>query len=231
MGKAQITGGGAKGLYAIRVLYARDRVQAAIAKIDAALSLIATRAAALAAEIAAAQAAYDAAKADPATPFSQLATLAAALYAKQMQQSLLTLESSSKETKKRQLQSIPADPDASAWCADLTETLTGVVGTIEPNGEPGGYIIRPGHDNRAAYSAQRDGQLQPVLANTPEGAFFNKALMPGWQKWHPTYRVGTITDLDVGENTCAVALDAATSREQGLAINLAVGICPIEYMT
>ena len=113
----------------------------------------------------------------------------------------------------------PSDPTVTAWCADLTEDLSGEVGTIEIPGERGSVNIQPGYDSNADYSASRDGELGPVIAQPPAGAYYNLAMLPGWQKWKPTYRYGTITSIDHDANTCNVTLDAATSSQQSLNVN------------
>ena len=127
---------------------------------------------------------------------------------------------------------VPADEDVSAWCADLTENLTGVVGTIEVPGERGVVQIRPGYGGGAAFSAARDGQIRATMAGTPEAAFYNLAMLPGWQKWMPTFRHGVITAIDYALDTCSVTLDAATSSQQSLAVNQSASLTnvPIEYM-
>lgn len=126
-----------------------------------------------------------------------------------------------------------AERTQEAWCADLTEDLAAdtEVGTIEINGEADTIIIHPGYDGAAVYDQDRDGQLQPPELSTAAQAFYNYAMLPGWQKWKPTYRVGTITALD--GDTCTVALDAALSNAQSLDINQAETLTdvPIEYMT
>ncbi len=125
----------------------------------------------------------------------------------------------------------PQDPTIEAWCADLTEDLTGFVGTMEINGErKAGVNIQPGFEGNAEYNPQRDGMLQPAIAATPAGAFYNLAMFPGWQKWKPTFRYGTITFLD--GDTCTVDLDPAVSSCQGLNINQTniLQDVPIDYM-
>jgi hypothetical protein len=139
---------------------------------------------------------------------------------------------------------VAADPVVTAWCCDFSLELTGPVGTIEVPGERAGVpvLIRPGHLGAAAYAPARDGQLQPVLASTPAGAFYNLCMLPGWQKWRPTHRLGALTAKS--DDTCSVALDPAASsdRGSGLAANLNInqdtedGLVtldnvPIEYMT
>lgn len=239
MGKGQIVSGGASGQYTVKILWDRARATDAIARLEAEIASIDALLPSLLAEVESLQIQYEAAKyaVSPATPFSELAALLSAINAKRARYDLYLVERASKDKRRQLLQSIPADANASAWCADLTENLTGDVGTIEPKGEPADYIIRPGHGGGAAYSAARDGQIQPILSGTPEGTFWNKAMMPGWQKWQPQYRIGTITAIDTGTDTCDLTLDAENSRErprgQDLDINQGVDLedVPIVYMT
>lgn len=126
---------------------------------------------------------------------------------------------------------IPDDPTVSIWCADLTEDASGSVGTMEVPGEESGTVmVRPGGE---AYSAARDGVLVPLLAQSPEQTFFNISMTPGWQKWQPLWRFGTITDIDGGADTADVTLDAATSSQQNLAVNQTgtISDVPISYLT
>ena len=128
----------------------------------------------------------------------------------------------------------PIDEVMQAWCADLNENLTGIVGTIEIPGEVAApIIIYPGGEDgtEAVYDAAVDGIVTPSLGISPEESFYNLALLPCWQKWQPTYRVGTITALDA--NTCDVNLDAAESSQQGLDVNKQDiwGDVPISYMS
>lgn len=126
---------------------------------------------------------------------------------------------------------MPADPTVAAWCADLTENLSGIVGTIEVPGERGTVLIQPGYDGNAAYDSERDGVLQPSIAGTSESVYFNWALRPGWQKWWPTYRFGVITALS--GDTCDLRLYNAQSSDQGLQLNQTTTLSnvSIEYMT
>jgi len=112
----------------------------------------------------------------------------------------------------------PADPTINAWCADSTEGLSGEVGTIEVPGERGSVNIQPGYGGNAVYDSARDGQLGHPLNNPPEGTWYNLAMLPGWQKWQPTYRYGTITAKPTVD-TADVTLDAATSSQQSLDVN------------
>lgn len=119
------------------------------------------------------------------------------------------------------LNNFPDDPVKVAWCADHTEELSGQIGTIEVPGEIGEVLIRPGFDGDAAFNATRDGQIQPSIAGTPAQVWFNLAVFPGWQKWLPTFRFGTIVadSLDFDNNTCSVCLDPSYSSAQNLDIN------------
>ncbi|MFZ3044267.1 MAG: hypothetical protein WA151_00005, partial [Desulfatirhabdiaceae bacterium] len=139
------------------------------------------------------------------------------------------------EKRKQVLESLPDDPIVSAWCADLTENLSGEVATIEPYGEYNDErtLIRPGYDNRHIYNADRDGQLQFVKAMTVAQAFYNLAMLPGWQRWMPTYRIGEITAIDHEANTCNLTLETVRSSQQRLLISgwpTLTGV-PFEYMT
>lgn len=126
---------------------------------------------------------------------------------------------------------MPEDFTVSAWCADLTTGLTGDVGTIEIPGERSdGLNIQPGTDGNAEYNSERDGQLLPAVATSAMASYFNRALLPGWQKWKPTYRYGTIVpdSLDFDSDTCSVCLDPAYSSQQNLDINRSQGFSSCE---
>jgi hypothetical protein len=124
-----------------------------------------------------------------------------------------------------------ADPTVTAWCSDRSLTLSGEVGTIEVPGERGSVNIKPGYQGGQVYAANTDGKLQPTKAGTPSSVFYNWAMFPGWQKWKPTYRYGTIVAKD--GNSCTVLLDTAVSSAQDLAINASSTLTsvPIEYMS
>lgn len=120
---------------------------------------------------------------------------------------------------------MPNDPIiTSVWCADRTEGLSGNVGTIEIPGEPQSFNIQPGYDENAVYNSGRDAQLFPAIACSADQAFFNKAILPGWQKWQPTYRYGIITLIDNFADTCTVALLSAKSSQQNLNVNQGSGL-------
>jgi len=126
---------------------------------------------------------------------------------------------------------VPQDQVVSAWCADLTEDLEGEVGTIEVPGEVGNIQIQPGFENNADYDSARDGQLVPSATLPPCGFFYNLAMLPGWQKWKPLFRYGTITNIN--GDIADVNLEGTTSSQQGLDINQenSLSDVPIEYMS
>ena len=126
---------------------------------------------------------------------------------------------------------MPDDRSINAWCVDLTTGLTGDVGTIEVAGErSGGVNIQPGYDGNAVYNASRDGQLLPAVATTAAAAYFNRAIMPGWQKHLPTFRYGVIVadSIDFDGNTCDVCLDPTYSSQLNLDINQDQGFSQCE---
>lgn len=132
-----------------------------------------------------------------------------------------------------QLLAVPKDKTISAWCADFTETLAGEVALIEIPGESRYFNIYPGYNSEEArYNQARDGQLVPILAQTAAQVFYNLAMLPGWQKWRPTYRYGTITAIDVDNDTANVTLDNTLSAQLNININQASSLenVPVVYM-
>jgi len=114
------------------------------------------------------------------------------------------------------------------WCADYTLQATGEVATIEVPGEPQNVLMVPGG---AAHTAA-DGQLLARELMTGPQAYFNAAILPGWQKFKPTYRTGRITAISL--NTADVELDAAISSVTELTLNVnqttTLSNVPIQYM-
>lgn len=201
MGRGQIISGGTNGQYQVKLIYAyRSRIDAKILRAQQNIT-------AIEAQIVTVEAAI-LAETDP----KKKADLV-------IQKSVLNLQIASLNKEIAYYQTkMPADPTLAAWCADLTEDLTGNVGTIEIPGEPTTVLVRPGYSGRAVYSASRDGQLMPAIAGEPYQVLFNWMLLPGWQRHEPIYRAGTIApdSLDYDANTCSVCLDAAYSSQLSL---------------
>lgn len=113
----------------------------------------------------------------------------------------------------------PEDPTVSAWCGDYTTDLTGYVGTIEVDGQTDEIQIYPGYGDEADYNASRDGQLASSMAMSPETTFFNFAMMPGWQRWKPTFKHAILSNLQIRGNKpdlCTITLTNAPSEILGL---------------
>ncbi|MFP5259292.1 MAG: transglutaminase-like cysteine peptidase, partial [Acidobacteriota bacterium] len=100
------------------------------------------------------------------------------------------------------------------WCADATEDLQPgeTVGTVEINQESAQMLIRPA-------GAAPDSILELGLANAAAATYLNWSMLPGVQRWRPTYRVGTIKEVDYDADTCVVCLDDARSSAQNIKIN------------
>jgi len=248
MGKGTITAGGPAGLYSVTLELARERITAKIAKMTADIAVLTAKIAQIQAQIDAVQAQMDTLAAQIAiyeadrvkyqkeycAAVGNMTTLINTRDEYSRRKSMTELQIKALEMRIAYLQTaMPTDPVVSAWCADLTTDLSGAVGTIEIPGERGSVLVQPGYSGNAAYSKARDGHLQPSIAGDPSAVFYNWAMLPGWQKWKPTYRIGAITAIDKTAHTCSVTLDAAASSAQSLNINQGVNLTavPIVYMT
>lgn len=109
-----------------------------------------------------------------------------------------------------------------AWCADCTKHLQGEVGTIEIPGTTDTVLIYPGGADgvNSYYNASRDGQLVYVASMTTAEALYAFSMFPGWQKWRPTYRIGTILSIFGDGKYAFVELDEYYSDMQSLDINV-----------
>lgn len=153
-----------------------------------------------------------------------------------------------------QLEAVIKDPPATvAWCGDYTIALQpgAEYGTMElPSAQrriPGPeslppdlqgqtpVMLYPGWNDGGVHNAARDGKMQPVAASGPPAYYFNHALLPGWQKWRPTYRIGTITRLE--GDSCDVVLDPVSVyahrsiRKIDLNLRNELLEIPIQYMS
>lgn len=104
-----------------------------------------------------------------------------------------------------------------AWCLNLTEDAPAgsTVATVEVPGESDLILLQ--QECRAWQPS--DGLLAARELLQFDQAYYNVALLPGWQKWRPTYRSGTITSIDRDADTASVALASATSSAQRLDVN------------
>lgn len=121
------------------------------------------------------------------------------------------------------------NPEYIVYCADFTDDLAGVVGTIELIGEPDKYLqIRPGYNASAVYSADRDGQLSYTFGLTAACDYYNYAMLMGWQKWQPKYRYATITYLD--GDLCSIEIEACVNNNIDLNHKTVYNNVTIDYM-
>lgn len=109
---------------------------------------------------------------------------------------------------------VPGTENRELWCADATDDIAPgtEVGTIEVNQETTTMLVAPGGE-------AADSILQPGMANDALATYYNWAILPGVQRHRPTYRVGTIKEIDYDADTCIVCLDDARSSAQNLKIN------------
>ena len=116
------------------------------------------------------------------------------------------------------------------WCVDLTEDATGDVATIEIPGETKHFLIAA--EGKKATSA--DGLVVAREVQSAAQVFFNAAILPGWQKFRPTYRAGTITALDYAKDTADITLstdDVSSAQKLGINQTDTLENVPVEYMT
>lgn len=252
MGKATILSGGKDGLYKINVDYGDEKRWKLIANIDARIVQLNTN-------ISTAQSAYDAQKSvvtskeselDAAVielnnalaidPNGQYPELYKAITAKtnEVQVELkklkpllfdvnkLKAEKGNLEAKRTTYASLKLIETRDVWCADFTENATGQVATVEVIGEPTQVLIAPA----GAAHQKTDGQVLARELMTPEQAYMNASLLPGWQKWKPTFRIGTIVDLKQTGATVNVRYEESSA--QNLKINQTTSLqnVPIQYM-
>jgi predicted transglutaminase-like cysteine proteinase len=233
MGQARIVSGGPNALYNIILVKHAAKSAAELSAITARLTELTTlilaadnKIAEELAAIAPLQSALNTAISlfDGSTETRKAVTTAqAAIISKQTdvikaQSALSLLKAEEESIKKRQAMLIAAMAieRRPAWCTDLTEDLTAgaVVGTMEMNGVDDEIIIAPG-----GKVSESIGLLQHVGVSTGAAVFCNRARLPAWQKWKPTYRVGRIITINYESNICDVGIEEQYSEEQGLKIN------------
>lgn len=119
-----------------------------------------------------------------------------------------------------------------AWCADFTEDASGEVASIEVPGEPQEPIIIYPQFSEGKHEPERDGLLAPREWQTGAQVYFNAAILPGWQKFKPTYRLATVINVDRPSGTVDIELDQALSSAQGIKVGEAERLfdVPVRYM-
>jgi hypothetical protein len=255
MGKATIVSGGTDGLYTVKLDYGKAQKDAAIARINARLVKLVTEMSDATTKLSTQQSNEDAQKVKVDQAISFFVTVSKTIprneanVAKALQdhgkEAAKLVEEKGKTGPLRLALQILKDEDAGlrkelarwqataveevrqAWCADLTEDATGSVATIDIPGESSQILIAPS----APAPTATDGQLVAREVQTPAQVFWNAAVLPGWQKHMPTFRVGVITSMNPDE-TANVTLDEAKSSAQNLGINKVTELdaVPIEYM-
>lgn len=238
MGKATIVSNLGKGHYRINVKYNTTVSDKIISQCTSRMASLDTKIAALDSLIAAEESKlFDADHSSPPADWKTVFGIKTRLNGYKRQRYAFVIERESSRQKIAQQQLISRSIETEAWCADLTEDLSGDVGTIEPtNIRADVPIIQPGYDDGAAYITGRDGCLQHALAAVPEATFWNLAMFPGWRKYAPLYRTGSILILDTATNTATVSLHPATCSQhpRGQTIDLNVedilSEVPIRYM-
>jgi len=234
MGKAKILSGGSKGLYNIELIKSTSKITDNIAAITTRLTILAkTIPEALSVKSAAQSiledklAAFNSAiytyslklneQGDVNKAHAEFIKAQSAYQAAEVNYSLLLQEKESKTKEKALLQAaLVVETRDAIWCADYTTDLAAgaEVGTIEINGETKQLLVYPGGSN----DKLRSSLIQRTQASSAAGIFYNLAVMAGWQKWKPTYRVGEIKTL-YNNDLCDVCIDEASSSVQGLKIN------------
>lgn len=252
MGRGTILSGGTDGLYSIEIDFGEAERDARVVKIDAQIAKLnieiadteaailaaeAATAAALAALSAAVEAMASAIEAegpaagdvlkpavDKAAAAAGAATAAEAMA--RLPRDHKIAGRTSLVDRKRALLAATVKSTRDAWCVDLTEDAAGEVATIEIPGEDQAVLIAAG--GRAPEDG--DGSLMARELMTPEQVFWNAAVLPGWQKWKPSYRKATITAIDEEAGTVDVDLDPATSSAKRLNVNQAEALAGVEVV-
>ena len=230
MGKGTIISGGVSGQYQLQINYDRDGYTSAIASLEDSIADYATKVSDKESEVIILEGELATMLTSGALP-DVIAQKRLEINKATSEKNVLVLTKLSFEKKKQYLEnSMPADETISAWCADFTEDLSGIVGTVEVPGESQYIQIQPGYNSNATYNQTRDGQLLPTVVATPAQTFYNLAMMPGWQKWKPTFRYGTITSIS--GNLADVSVVDIRSSQQNIEINQTSTIegVEIEYM-
>ena len=119
-----------------------------------------------------------------------------------------------------------------AWMPNFPNVAEGLpvgseVSTMEINGVQGLSLIG-GNAQQSSPYLPACGDLLGRQAMSPEQAFFNAAILPGWQRHKPTYRSGVVAQIYDGDvERIRVILDDATSTPIVLNINPENPVLPL----
>lgn len=258
MGFAKIISGGTDGRYTVELDYGeslrlqllearqaeRIAVELRVAQVSLEVAIADGKEEAQRAKVQAAAESYIASTAEPLPPGSagysdvqfrfelqQLRALETASLPLRQQLQALKFDLEGLRRAAAALETLPAITQREAWCADFTEDRApgAFVATVEVPGEPAITLIAPG----ARAWGPADGLVRARELMSPEQAFFNAAILPGWQRHKPTHRWGTIVALNKNTNRATVALSAQASSAQSLPINQQATLVdvPVTYMT
>lgn len=196
----------------------------------------AEKAAAAAAVVAAKTAAQNAAESFKKVPGAHAAALAKLVAAKaktaklQLVWQILKDEQTQLQKDHDYWAGLKLEETKEAWCADFTEDAKGVVEIMEIPGEDLKVLIGPQNEGRKLTNV---GALTAREVQSPAQVFFNAAILPGWQKFKPTYRRGVIKKIDDAADTVDVEFEDDRSSAQKLDINRykKLEAIPVKYMT
>ena len=140
------------------------------------------------------------------------------------------LEREGYRARKAALESVEMERTVTAWCADLTEDAEGDVATLEVPGEPQEVLVAPGGAKPVPFTT---GILLKREAMSPAQAYYNAAILPGWQKWRPLYAFATIDAIDPSTDTASITFLATTSSADGLDVTPGDSLddVPVQYMS
>lgn len=143
----------------------------------------------------------------------------------------LKLERANWRRKAAQWNTLQTKVQKQAWCVDYTEDIptNAYTATCDIPGDHNLVLIAAGG---RVWQAS-DGEFRARELLSPAQCYFNAAIFPGWQKFKPTYRWGTLTAVDKDLDLATVSLAAATSSAQRLSVNQSGTLTdvPVVYMT
>lgn len=96
------------------------------------------------------------------------------------------------------LQRVETTQERTVWSADYAPDL-GIAGqeiaTIEVPGDDREILLTPSNNQFRGWDPQIDGDMTPVIAQTPMQWLYNTCVVTGWQKYRPTYRFAKILEI------------------------------------